>query len=62
MQPSGGVQKLFIEPGSPWETGCDESFNAELRDGVLNEKIFYTLKEVKVMIEGWRREYHTVRP
>ncbi len=24
--------------------------------------LFYTLKEAQVLIERWRREYHTVRP
>ena len=25
-------------------------------------EIFYTLKATKVLIEGWRREYNTIRP
>ena len=27
-----GVQTLYIEPGSPWENGYNESFNGKLRD------------------------------
>ena len=27
-----GVQTLFIEPGSPWENGYNESFNGTLRE------------------------------
>jgi transposase InsO family protein len=27
-----GAQTAFIEPGSPWENGYIESFNARLRD------------------------------
>ena len=27
-----GVRTLFIEPGSPWENGYNESFNGKLRD------------------------------
>lgn len=57
-----GVGPLFIEPGSPWENGYNESFNAKLRDELLNREIFYTLKEAKAMIERWRHEYNTVRP
>ena len=34
-----------LEPGSPWENGYIESFNARLRDELLNGEIFYTLKE-----------------
>lgn len=56
------VRTLFIEPGSPWENGYNESFNGKLRDELLNGEIFYTLKEAKVVIESWRRHYNTVRP
>jgi len=57
-----GVKTLFIEPGSPWENGYNESFNGKLRDEVLNGEIFYTLTEARVIIEGWRHAYHTFRP
>jgi transposase InsO family protein len=56
------VQTLFIEPGSPWENGYNESFNGKLRDEVLNREVFYTLREAQVIIEGWRQEYNTFRP
>ena len=46
-----GVKTLYIEPGSPWENGYNESFNSKLRDEVLNTEIFSTLKEAKVLIE-----------
>jgi len=57
-----GVQTAFIEPGSPWENGYNESFNGKLRDELLNGEIFDTLLEAKVLIERWRREYNTIRP
>jgi len=56
------VKTLFIEPGSPWENGYNESFNGKLRDELLNGEIFYTLKEAQVLIEQWRKVYNTVRP
>lgn len=59
---SVGVKTLFIEPGSPWENGYNESFNGKLRDEVLNREVFSTLKEAKVVIEKWRQEYNTIRP
>ena len=31
-----GVKTLYIEPGSPWENGYDESFNGKPRDALLN--------------------------
>ena len=57
-----GVTTVYIEPGSPWENGYNESFNGKLRDELLNGEIFYTLKEAQVLIEAWRREYNTIRP
>lgn len=57
-----GVKTLFIEPGSPWENGYNESFNGKLRDELLNGEIFYTLKEAQILIERWRQEYNTFRP
>ena len=56
------MKALFIEPGSPWENGYNESFNGKLRDELLNTEIFYSLKEAKVLIERWRQHYNTVRP
>jgi transposase InsO family protein len=57
-----GVQTLYIEPGSPWENGYNESFNGKLRDEFLNGEIFYTLPEAVVLVEQWRRLYNIVRP
>jgi len=56
------VKTLFIEPGSPWENGYNESFNGKFRDELLNGEIFYTLKEAQILIEQWRQHYNTVRP
>jgi transposase InsO family protein len=57
-----GVQTLFIEPGSPWENGYNESFNGKLRDELLNGEIFFTLQEACVLIEWYRLEYNHIRP
>ena len=57
-----GAKTAFIEPGSPWENGCVESFNGKLRDELLNAEVFNSLAEAKVLIEGWRKHYNTVRP
>ena len=54
-----GVKTAYIEPGSPWENGYNESFNGKLRDELLNGEI---LKEAQVLIEQWRRHYNEVRP
>jgi hypothetical protein len=39
-----------------------ESLNAHLRDELLDGEIFYSLRGAEVLIESWRRRYHTVRP
>lgn len=57
-----GIKTLYIEPGSPWENGYNESFNGKLRDECLNQEIFYSLKEAQIVIEQWRNHYNTKRP
>ena len=57
-----GVRTAYIEPGSPWENGYNESFNGKLRDELLNTEIFYTLREAKTLIEQWRYHYNHRRP
>jgi len=57
-----GSKTAFIAPGSPWENGYVESFNARLRDELLNGEIFYSLREAEIILESWRRHYNTVRP
>ncbi len=56
------VKTLFIEPGSPWENGYNESFNGTLRYELLDVELFDTLLEAKVLIERWRVQYNTIRP
>src|ERR1700749_1450073 len=55
-------QDRYITPGSPWENGFIESFNARLRDELLDGEIFYTLREAQIVIESWRRHYNAIRP
>ena len=57
-----GAKTAYIERGSPWENGYIESFNARLRDELLNGEIFYSLRQAKIVIESWRRHYNTIRP
>jgi putative transposase len=57
-----GAKTAYIERGSPWENGFVESFNARLRDELLDGEIFYSLQEAKVVIESWRRHYNSIRP
>jgi putative transposase len=57
----GGTGTLYVERGSPWENCYCESFNGKLRDECLNGEIFYTLKEVQIVIEKWRVLYNGLR-
>lgn len=56
------VKPTYIEPGSPWENGYNESFNGKLRDELLDRELFDTLYEAQVLIERWRVHYNTRRP
>lgn len=55
------TKTAFIEPGSPWENGYCESFNAKLRDELLNGETFYSLAKAKAVIENRRQHYNTKR-
>ena len=57
-----GASTADIARGSPWENSFIESFNARLRDELLDGKIFYSLREAQIVIESWRRHYNGVRP
>ena len=54
-----GSKTTYIEPGSPWENGYCESFNARFRDELLNCEVFYSLREAQILIERWRHHYNT---
>ena len=40
-----GVQTQFIDPSSPWQNACGESFNSRFRDGFLNLEVFHGLAQ-----------------
>lgn len=52
-----GAKTLFIEPGSPSENGYCESLNSKLTDEFLNGEIFYSIKELRVLIDRWPVHY-----
>ncbi|MEO0797502.1 MAG: IS3 family transposase [Verrucomicrobiota bacterium] len=56
------IDTLDIDPGSPWQNGYIESFNARLREECLNRELLYTLTEARVVIEDWRFKYNHIRP
>lgn len=59
---TAGIDTAFIDPGTPWQNGTDESFNGTFRDECLNLEWFRNRLEAKVGIERWRRHYNEERP
>ena len=57
-----GIGTIYIEPGSPWQNGHVESFHNRLRDECLNQEIFLSVTEARVVIEEWRCFYNRVHP
>ena len=57
------VQTLYIEPGSPWQNGFIERFHSRFRDECLNQEIFFSIAETRVVVvEDYRRLYNGERP
>ena len=52
----------YIDPGSPWQNGRNESFNAVFRDGCLNRLVFGSVREARCVIDQWLNEYNQVHP
>lgn len=52
----------YIAPGKPQQNGFIESFNARLRDELLNEEVFDTLNDARRKLSRWRHDYNQVRP
>jgi hypothetical protein len=50
----GGANTAYITPGSPWENRFIESFNARLRDELLDREIMHP-REAQIVIESGRR-------
>ena len=57
-----GIATRYIDPGSPWQNGHNESFNSVFRDGCLNRWIFSSVREARLIVESWRIEYNIERP
>jgi len=57
-----GVKTRYIDPGSPWQNGHNESFNGVFRDGCLDRWLFYSVQEARRVINSWLDEYNTERP
>jgi len=56
------VHAGYIEPGSPWENGCAESFHSRLRDELLSAELFTDLRDAKAHAARWKNDYNHRRP
>jgi putative transposase len=56
------VEWHYIAPGKPQQNAFIESFNARLRDELLNETVFSSLNAARILLEQWRRDYNANRP
>ena len=56
------IEWHYIAPGKPQQNALIESFNARLRDELLNETLFTSLAQVRDVLASWRTDYNDVRP
>lgn len=56
------IEWHYITPGRPMQNGYVESFNGKMRDELLNETLFFSLDQARVMIAAWVEDYNTSRP
>ena len=61
-QQQNRVDWHYIEYGKPQQNPFAESFNGKLRDEFLNETVFSSLAEARVLLAEWRRDYNEQRP
>jgi len=54
--------RLYVEPGAPWENGYAESFFSRMRDELLNVEEFMNLSEAKWFANPRREEHNEERP
>jgi putative transposase len=57
-----GVEWHYIAPGKPQQNAYIESFNGRLRDELLNETLFRSLRHAREELESWRHDYNHERP
>jgi putative transposase len=56
------IEWHYIAPGKPQQNAFIESFNARLRDELLNETLFTSLAQVRAVLAAWKDDYNNARP
>ena len=57
-----GVKTAFIDPGSPWQNGFIESFNAQFKREQLSREIIDTMLDAKFLANEYKDIYNQERP
>jgi len=58
----GSTATAYIDPGAPWQNAWVESFNARLRDELLDVEEFSTLAEAQLLAADYRDDYNRNHP
>ena len=61
----GGLARVewqYIAPGKPTQNGFIESFSGRMRDELLNETLFFTVRQARSILARWVDDYNTERP
>ena len=56
------IKAIYIDPGSPGHNGCIESSHRRFRDACRSRQMLLNLREARVVIADWRRQYNRERP
>jgi putative transposase len=57
-----GVEWHYIAPGKPTQNGFVESFNGRMRDELLNDTLFFTVRQARSILALDRRLQHQAAP
>ncbi|MEO1273847.1 MAG: IS3 family transposase [Pseudomonadota bacterium] len=52
----------YIQPGKPVQNAFAESFNGRLRDELLNQTLFRSIRRAREILSAWRDDYNRERP
>lgn len=57
-----GIEHHFIQPGKPQENAFAESLNSRIRDELLNQHCFSSIRHARDLGADWREDYNAIRP
>ena len=57
-----GIEHYFIRPGKPIENAFAEAFNGRVRDELLNQHCFTSVRHAQDLCADWQSDYNSIRP